>query len=229
MGACGPLKNKKWKGKCFMNKMDEQIIVVRRDKLFQNEELAFQGIERRQYEKNKILQNIADYYEIMRRGDAEENPNYKQPIPYIVIQQKNNVFLYKRLKGGGEQRLHDKLSIGVGGHMNPTEEGKEFEFVLKENLIRELHEELIIHSNYNQIETIGLINDDENEVGKVHIGLLIVINIDDDATVEVREKDQLKGGWIKISDLYNDNVYPYLESWSRFVADILLGGDCIGR
>lgn len=206
-----------------MNKMDEQIIVVKREKLFENEELAFQGIERRGYELTKILYNMAENYEVMRRGDAEENPDYKQPIPYVVIRQRNNVFLYKRLKGGGEQRLHNKLSIGVGGHMNliPNDD---FNQMLTGNFMRELKEELIIDSKHNTIETIGLINDDENEVGKVHIGLLIVMDIEDDARVEVREKDQLRGEWIKISDLKRDDIYPYLESWSQFVVDILTDG-----
>ena len=72
-----------------------------------------------------------------------------------------------------------------------------------------------------EVEVIGLINDDENSVGRVHIGLLAIIELSLDTDVRVREVDQLKGGWIQIKDLKNEDTYNNLETWSQFVADIL--------
>jgi predicted NUDIX family phosphoesterase len=93
---------------------------------------------------------------------------------------------------------------------------------LSVNLERELNEELLIEGERLSLETIGLINDDENEVGKVHICLLIIAELDENANVSVKETDQLKGEWISIQNLPYADTYERLESWSKFVTDILV-------
>ncbi len=200
--------------------MDEQILVTPREKIFENESLAFQGVNSDKDNLNKVLENIETNFSVMRRGDAEDNFNYKQPIPYAVVRRVNEVFVYKRLTGGGEKRLHNQLSIGVGGHMNKINTGN-FEIQLFENLRRELDEELDIQSSTKKLEIIGLINDDGNEVGKVHIGLLATVDLDRKATVKVKETEQLEGEWINVKSLVDTEVYDNLETWSQFVADIL--------
>jgi predicted NUDIX family phosphoesterase len=206
-----------------MGKMDEIIIVVPRTKLFQDESLAFQGVEQTQLRVMLLGKNIADNYTTMRRGDAEENTSFKQPIPYCVIRRGNEVFVYKRLSGGGETRLHDKLSIGAGGHMNTVEDAQSFDEVLNVNLSRELEEELAITTKDKKFSYVGFINDDINEVGKVHIGLLVILDIDADGEVEVREKEQLEGEWVTVKELLLPDVYERLESWSQIAADVLKG------
>ena len=160
----------------------------------------------------------------MRRGDAEENPDYKQPIPYAVIKRSNQYYGYTRLQGGGETRLHGLISLGIGGHMNDIPNTKGFGEVLLENLKRELEEEVNITSTNGQdvsqtLDIIGLINDDENEVGKVHIGILAFIELSENAEVTVRETEQLKGKWFTVEELKEN--YERLESWSKFVVDAL--------
>ncbi|TPG68573.1 hypothetical protein EEL31_08610 [Brevibacillus laterosporus] len=203
-----------------MSKMDEQILVVKRTELFDNEKLVFQGIEKEPEKITKLMTNISDHYTVMRRGDAEEDPSFKQPIPYVVIRKGNELFMYKRLSGGGETRLHDKLSLGTGGHMN-QEDASSFEEVLEANLLRELEEELDIQATDREFNTIGFINDDIEEVGKVHIGLLVTLDLDENATVDVREIEQLEGEWTTIEGLLKPNTYERLESWSKFVVDVL--------
>ena len=110
-----------------MSKHDEQILVVERKKLFHEETLTFQGIQTKEKEVSSILNVFSSDFEVMRRGDAEEDPTYKQPIPYVIVKRDNEVFLYKRLSNGGEARLYDQLSIGVGGHMNPLESIQSFD------------------------------------------------------------------------------------------------------
>jgi predicted NUDIX family phosphoesterase len=204
-----------------MGKMDEQILVAPRTEIYENEKLTFQGVNSDKKMLKQIVNNIANTFSVMRRGDAEENPDFKQPIPYCVIKRGNQVYVYERLQGGGETRLHSLLSLGVGGHMNKFETDDFYE-QLSVNLERELNEELIIDGERLSLETIGLINDDENEVGKVHIGLLVIAELEENANVSVRETDQLKGEWINIQDLPYADTYERLESWSKFVSDILV-------
>ncbi|GGE75625.1 NUDIX domain-containing protein [Priestia taiwanensis] len=204
-----------------MGKMDEMIIVAKREAVFHGEALAFQGVETTKEKVTEIVEAISSTYEVMRRGDAEENPLYKQPIPYAVMRKGEEVFMYRRLAGGGETRLHDKLSIGVGGHMNDISDADTFQDVLMENLRRELEEELMIEASSQDINFIGLINDDANEVGRVHIGLLVIIELPEDAVVEVREKDQLEGKWVTVNELVNPDVYEKLESWSQIATNSL--------
>lgn len=203
-----------------MNKMDEQILVVKRDHLFDNEQLTFQGVETNEQTVSEINKRL-EQFEVMRRGDAEENTDYKQPIPYVIIKRENEVYLYRRLSGGGEKRLHDKLSLGAGGHMNLTNHDN-FWDTLKENSDRELEEELDIQYNSFELKTIGLVNDDSEPVSQVHIGLLSILELDKDATVEVRETEQLKGEWISINELTEHDIYSKLESWSQLAADVLV-------
>jgi len=200
--------------------MDELIIVAPRYKVFEDESLTFQGVNSDKETLKLIVENIASSYSIMRRGNAEENPEFKQPIPYCVIKRGNQVYAYERLSGGGETRLHNKISLGAGGHMNEFV-SKDFYEVLSINLERELEEELNIQGERLSLDTVGLINDDVNEVGKVHIGLLVIAELADDADVSVRETDQLKGTWLNVEELTQPDTYERLESWSQFVADIL--------
>jgi predicted NUDIX family phosphoesterase len=203
-----------------MGKMDEVIIVVPRKDIFAGEVFTFQGVEQNMDRVALITGLISSLYTTMRRGDAEEDVSFKQPIPYCIIRRHGEVFLYRRLSGGGETRLHDKLSIGVGGHMNDIPQLKSFEAILQENLERELEEELEILTTTRNFTTIGLINDDKDQVGKVHIGLLVILDIDVDATVNVRETDQLEGQWVPIHHL--DDIFFKLESWSQIAAKVLV-------
>ncbi|MEC3795056.1 hypothetical protein ABEY46_12630 [Bacillus velezensis] len=205
-----------------MNKMDEIILAAPRSDVFQNEMLTFQGVNSENDRIVKIMAQIEAHFFEIRRGDAEEDPRFKQPIPYVVIRRDDEVFVYERLAGGGESRLHNKLSLGFGGHMNPMEGAASFSEVLKQNTDRELAEELYIREEDKlNIVTLGLINDDENDVGKVHIGILSALQLASAAQVEVKEKDQIAGRWMKLSELKEENVYQRLEAWSQFVADIL--------
>lgn len=184
--------------------------------------MTFQGVNSEDARVAEIMAQIEATYSEMRRGDAEEDPHYKQPIPYVVIKREDEVFLYERLAGGGESRLHNKLSLGFGGHMNHIEGAASFAEVLKLNTDRELDEELQIEEEDKQaIVTLGLINDDDNSVGKVHIGILSALQLNPGSHVEVKEKEQIAGKWMKISELKQTDIYNRLETWSQFVVDIL--------
>jgi predicted NUDIX family phosphoesterase len=217
-----------------VGKMDEMIIVVSREKLFNNERFTFDGMIVKEGIKHidgaEIMHNIQKEYEVMRRGNAEEDPTYKQIISYTVIRRGNQIFLYRRLKGGGETRLHEKLSIGVGGHMNDFSDDEKaligkysFFTLLTENTTRELYEELFIESESLEFDIFGLINDDSDDVGKVHIGIVNICDIDEDAEVEINETEQLAGDWVSLEYLLKEDVFARLENWSQITVKALTG------
>lgn len=208
-----------------MGKMDEQIIVVRRKFLFgtdNEKDLTFQGTEQNHSSVTELEGRMAAHYQVMRRGDAEQDPDFKQLIPYALLHKGDRYFSYERLGGGAEQRLHGKLSIGVGGHMNQVDGIENFRQLLAANLKRELDEELIIDgADLSRIRTIGLINDDASEVGQVHIGVLVILDLPDACQVTVKEKDKLSGSWRSFSMLRDKGTYERMESWSALAVDAL--------
>ena len=199
------------------------ILVVDRQHLFEDGRLAFQGVLTDAYKVRHIMKKFDRYFEA-RRGDAEDNENWKQPIPYTIIKRGLEVFSYRRLNTGGEYRLHDQMSIGVGGHMNRINDVRNWNDNLKINSYRELNEELNIIVNGTALpepKILGLINDDSDEVGRVHIGILAVIDLPQDADVEVKETDKLEGYWIRMRDVKKTPLFESLENWSQFAAQYL--------
>ena len=110
---------------------------------------------------------------------------------------KRRNFVYERLSGGGEERLHGQSSIGVGGHMNDVVGADSINEVLRVNAQRELEEEVGLASEDSQnMEYIGFINDDTNEVGKVHMGVVFKITVHT-SDVEAKETDTLRIKWVE--------------------------------
>ena len=195
-----------------MSKFDEQILVVKRDTLFDME--AFNGFISKDDNRYKEIVKTFGSFEVKRRGDMEEDPAYKQLISYCIITNDDETLVYKRLEGGGESRLHGLLSIGVGGHMNDVAEEDDIEGKLRINAARELSEEVgLAEDDVKNIEIHGLINDDDNEVGKVHIGLVLKIDVDKNKIIN-NEVDTIALEWVKNDVL--ETMSPY-ESWSELI------------
>lgn len=160
----------------------------------------------------------------VERELAERTPAWKQPIPYAIVTGPEGVFLVRRLDGVGESRLAGKLSIGLGGHVDPgdaedltlqarrTEAGVD---LLARATARELAEELAIEGEYD-VRTVGLLNDDTNPVGAVHVGVVQVVTVH--GTVTVREEQQLEGGFVtppRLASLLAEGAD--FESWSALL------------
>ena len=202
-----------------MSKWDEQILVVNRKELFSNEENHFYGFIEKNDEKTKKIIATFESYEVKRRGDMEEDPNYKQLIGYVLLKDEvtGEVLVYKRLVGGGEARLHGKVSVGIGGHMNEVE-GKTIFEMLKINAARELNEEVGVSEEdaLNNLHFIGLINDDKTEVGQVHVGVVYECKVNKQL-VEVKEDDTLVIKWMTGEEAKAEENY---ETWSEFLKPI---------
>ncbi|MCJ1667986.1 NUDIX domain-containing protein [Staphylococcus sp. NRL 19/737] len=198
-----------------MSKYDEQIIVVPRKIIFEDETNTFNGFLPKNDTQGESIFNSLTHYEVKRRGDMEEDPSYKQLISYCLLENENNELLvYKRLSGGGEERLHGQSSIGVGGHMNDVVGAQSINEVLRVNAQRELEEEVGLSEQHSQnIDYIGFINDDTNEVGKVHIGVVFKIKVNSQ-DIEVKETDTLKIEWVEQGKIED---YDNFETWSALI------------
>jgi predicted NUDIX family phosphoesterase len=143
------------------------------------------------------------------RSEMEGDPAWKQVIPYPVLRDGDAWYLMRRTKAGGDARLHDRYSIGVGGHVNPADGGLDGD--LGGALRREWHEELVVDF-LPEFRFVGLLNDDTTAVGRVHLGLVY----QGDAAgrpVAIRETDKLSGGFASSAEVAA--VSDRLETWSR--------------
>lgn len=160
-------------------------------------------------DREAMLDIIINEHEFIDRPAAEEDPSYKQIIPYVVLKQKGRVFSTRRLNKGGESRLHGKLSIGIGGHINPVDE-TDRRSVLMKGLERELKEEVYIQRRGDLVPQ-GFINDDGNGVGVVHLGLCFSMEVEGE--VSVKETEKLSGSWLSLQELRSE--YDNMETWSQ--------------
>ena len=206
-----------------MNKMDEMVLVVGREHLFNHEELHFQG-----YKKTEELPELEDRlmaYEVKRRGDMEEDESYKQLITYAVLQDKETgeYLYYKRLEKSGERRLEGTLSIGVGGHTNDSEneEITTIDELLYENAERELNEELLL-GEVVKLERVGYVNNDEDAVGRVHLGVIYCGEVSSKELVRCGEPDVLSLGWATLDELKQEEN---LEDWSSIIVNSTVVND----
>ena len=158
------------------------------------------------------------------RGEMEEDPNFKQVIPYVVFRYRTGnqirLFQYCRGKGQGETRLRAKRSVGVGGHISTldTTTGATGTGVYEEGLRRELNEEVEIQTGYSP-SCVGLINDDETEVGKVHLGIVHIYDVQQPA-ITPREVDILEAGFQSLAEIRY--ALEEFESWSQIVVQNLI-------
>ena len=160
--------------------------------------------------ENEVLDLISSEGFFLPRPTAEESPQYKQIIPYVAVVRKDEVFATRRLKKGGESRLHGLMSLGVGGHINEAD--RDHGAWLMNCLRREIEEEIDI-ADFGELTLRGLINDNANEVGSVHLGFFFTLTTGGD--VSVRETEKLEGGFVPIASLPEHT--GEMETWSRII------------
>jgi len=199
-----------------MNPPNENVLVVRRE-LF-DELGSFQGLN---FESGKYLKAIlsrgSNFF--IPRSEAETNPAYKQIIPYALIAFEKTVLHYVRGKKAGEQRLVAKGSIGIGGHMNETDESlfAMDEEAYRAGVEREVNEEIKIDTPFED-RIVALLNDDSTEVGRVHLGIVHIFKLNQP---NVQKREAMITG---LNFLTKDELRARretLESWSQICADSL--------
>ena len=159
---------------------------------------------------------------------AEQDESHLQIIPYITLMCNEALFTYRRGPSGGEDRLHHQLSIGIGGHINDQDDPDEPFFAFLEGTRRELREEVgldLPHEAFKE-RVVGLLFDDSNAVGRVHLGVSIIIALDEEmaktalnrAAIELHEPR-----FVPIKDFKGPGLSSELETWSQFVINHILG------
>lgn len=152
------------------------------------------------------------------RTAMEQDSSFKQVIPYIVLRDGDRYFLMRRTRAGADQRLHDRWSIGVGGHLNPGDGD------LHDGLLREWHEEL--EADFEPaFEPLALLNDDTTDVGSVHLGVVFVADASG-RPVNVRERDKLQGSFANAGEVAA--VAEDLETWSRLIFEAMEAAPAAG-
>jgi predicted NUDIX family phosphoesterase len=198
-------------------KTDERVLVVpgaQLDRLGR-----FQGFspEADRYLSALLVREFMDY---RPRSQVEEDPQYKQIIPYVVFRSGAGVFCYRRGPSQGEARLHRLRSLGVGGHVSEEDaQGGRTLDAYESALRRELEEEVALGSP-GRIRRVGLINDDATPVGRVHLGVVHLYELEQ-PDLTPREDGLAEAGFLPVATVRP--LRPEFESWSRICIDSLLG------
>ena len=159
------------------------------------------------------------------RHEVEEDPGFKQLIPYVIFRHRDGdgrqtVFQYTRGTGQGEGRLHRKRSVGIGGHISAIDAGSDANGnPYEEGMRRELEEEVIVETFYTA-HLVGLINDDQTEVGRVHLGVVHRFDVEDPA-VRPREDEIIDSGFRPVEEILAD--LSGFETWSVISMEALFG------
>jgi len=196
-----------------VSKFDEEVLVVPRNALFEGTSLhaLLQGVVHDNIEKYRSI--IESEGVFLRRGEMEQDENYKQIIPYLVFTYKGNLFLMQRSAQASEARLACKYTLGIGGHINRQDlEGT----TIEKWGMREFNEE-VEYSGKLSISPIGIINDDTTSVGRVHLGLVFLLH-GDSADISIRSELD-NGQLLSIEEC--ERYYDKMETWSQLVFDVL--------
>jgi len=193
---------------------EERVLCFERKLL---EELGlFQGLS---LDTEKYLPVVTSPAKILylNRNDAEQDKNYKQLIPYVLVICHDKILRYRRGRGGQETRLHGLYSVGIGGHISEEDHGLFSSGPgYQEGMRRELMEEVAIDEIKEAV--VAVINDDSTEVGQVHFGVVHVLQVADEQ-VAGRRSGIVAPEFVSITEAVK-NAANY-ESWSRFCLEQL--------
>jgi predicted NUDIX family phosphoesterase len=196
---------------------EEQVLVVERKVI---EELGmFHGL---QFDVDPYLEKLftPGKLKFMPRSKAEINPDYKQLIPYVIMGCEGKYLNYIRGKRAGEKRLVGNRSMGIGGHINPVDVNplfnqKDSREMYLEAVAREIEEEVNVETGYTD-KIVALLNDDTNEVGQVHLGVVHFWQLESES-VSRREQMITQLNFMTHAEL--NDVRESLETWSQLCLD----------
>lgn len=212
----------------------EFIYAIERDDLFQSRIphgfLAFDDTSRKELEP--YLHRIEENGFFLQRSAIEDRMNFQQIIPYIVLVHEDQIFETQRTTSQEEERLHQKCSIGLGGHINPVDtlensdqnpessvSNTQIPSDLERGMYRELNEEAQLNTDYVP-EFSGFINDDTNDVGAVHFGAVFRLELEK-PDVEIRESEKMTGSFSTLDELLQkkEESPDVFETWSYYLLE----------
>ena len=189
----------------------ERVLCVRREDVFPDG--PWDGLVSDRLEA--VREAIRERSFFMPRGEVEEDASYQQVIPYVVFRHGDRYLLTKRLKASSEKRLRHLYSLGVGGHINPDDVANGDP--VGDGMRREWEEE-VVYTGAFEARPLGLIHEESAPVGRVHLGLVYLIE-GDTADIAIRETNKLAGQLLTLDEMRIH--YLEMESWSQLVYDRL--------
>jgi predicted NUDIX family phosphoesterase len=188
---------------------DELILVIKRE-LFKDID-NWHGLQAVDYAP--YAQLIHEHKEFLPRSQMELDESYKQIIPYLVYTHNGKYFLMQRQAKATETRLQNKYSLGIGGHIRQEDiDGSDITTWAR----REFDEEVTFNGTYT-IEPLGILNDDSNAVGKVHIGFVFLLHGD---SADIQVQSELKSGTLYTLEECKE-FYGSMETWTQILVDFL--------
>lgn len=192
---------------------EEQVLVVERRVVA--EAGMFQGLA---FDVDRYLEKlfVPGVCRFMLRSQAEKDPVYKQLIPYVIMTYDGKYLSYVRGRRAGEKRLQGLRSIGIGGHINPGDDNMTlfntdfYETIYLTAVKREVAEEVIVGASYTD-QVVALLNDDSNEVGSVHLGIVHLWNLD---APDVSKREQMITQMTFMNTAELQEVKDTMETWS---------------
>ncbi len=197
---------------------EEQVLVVERKVV--EEAGMFQGLvfDVQRYLDKLFVPGVPRF---MARSAAEKDPSFKQLIPYVLMSCEGRYLSYVRGKRAGEARLMGNRSIGIGGHINPADDMPLFNADFRQTYLaaveREVAEEVCVEANHSD-KIVALLNDDSNEVGSVHLGVVHHWVLD---SPDVTKKEQMIAQMAFMTPAELREVRDSLETWSQICLQLL--------
>ena len=193
---------------------NEQVLCVRREDMFPDG--AWHGFVSTDLDRHQKV--IRDRHLFKPRDEVEDDPSYQQIIPYLVFRHDGHYFLTHRLRASSEKRLRKQYSLGVGGHINPSDLiGGD---PIMDGLKREFREEVVYDGRF-EARLLGFLNEDSSPVSKVHLGVVFLLD-GDSPNISIRETNKLAGELLTLDEMRI--YYLGMESWSQIVYDQLAAG-----
>jgi predicted NUDIX family phosphoesterase len=197
---------KKMQDHSIYTKTDEKILVVNRDSILGKASInGFKPLNDFDYYQKLVDQNK----EFKWRSQMEMDPAFKQIIPYLIFNYQDKFFLMQRQSTASETRLQSKYSLGIGGHVREDD-------ILGKDLFdwtkREFYEEIEYAGSFS-IRPLGIINDESNDVGKVHIGFAFLLTGD---SSDISIRSELKSGSLMTLQECGE-FYHNMETWTQII------------
>lgn len=172
----------------------------------------------------KILYNCEQVH--WQRNRLEDNPQYQQLIPYVVVKHKDQYLVYERLQCG-EKRLLNMVSIGVGGHINLEDD------TLIKGAYRELREELKFSKGMTfklfekLVKVKGTVKTWVDDVGSVHLGVFMMLDLSDyDFKITSSDPKEMAVYWVKKEDMIAG--MDRMERWAKYITEYLFNEKTAG-
>ena len=188
--------------------MDEKVLVVPASLIEKHLASSFHP------SSAQAIIEVANRVRLFRpRSEVEQDESVKQIIPYVCIRCGDSYVLLQRTSKQSEARLHNKFSLGIGGHINDAEESAAD--LVDAGLQRELREEISLKAGYT-LTPLGIIYDSSTPVGRVHLGVVYELEACD-TTFTLNEPDLMSARWVSVEELreYRDRM----ETWSQILFD----------